>query len=397
MTARLRRPLPGGPAIAAAHEVPPGRYPDLGGVALQEHVLREFLARTGLGPDVVDGLLVCPAGMASGSGADVFVHERLNDTLGLAPRFSETVNVGGATYVVMAARAALAIGAGLADAVLCVGAGSFPKVGEGGADAMARMVSHPDFEYPYGSFIPAMYALAATRHMHDRGTTRQGLAAVAVSSREWALRHPDALMRQHGALTVEQVLASRPIAEPFHLLDCSVPCEGGAAFLVARGEIARELCDQPAYLLGFGEHHDHGAIAHASDFATMGAGVAARAAFAMAGVEPADIDVAELYDAFTINPILLLEEAGLVAPGTGGQFFLDGRGAPGGDLPVNTYGGLLSFGHTGDASGMSMLVEAALQVMGKAGSRQVDAELAYVHTYGGMMADHAALLLGRQP
>ena len=397
MTARLRRPLPGRPAIAAVHEVPPGRYQNHAGVELQEHVLREFLARTGLDRGVVDGLLACPAGMAAGEGADVFVHERLNDTFGLVPRFSETVNVGGATYAVMASRAALAIGAGLADAVLCVGAGGFPKVGQGGGDAMARMVSHRDFEYPYGSFIPAMYALAATRHMHDRGTTREGLAAVAVSSRAWALQHPDALMRDKGGLTVQQVLDSRPIAEPFHLLDCSVPCEGGAAFLVAREEIAREVSDQPAYLLGFGEHHDHGAVTRASNFATMGAGVAARAAFEMAGLEPDDVDVAELYDAFTINPILLLEEVGLSAPGTGGQFFLEGRGAPGGDLPVNTYGGLLSFGHTGDASGMSMVVEGALQVMGAAGARQVDADIAYVHTYGGMMADHASLLLGRQP
>lgn len=397
MSDRLRRPLPGAPAIAVAHEVPPGRYPDLDGVVMQEHVVRELLVHHDLPRDAVDGLLVCPAGMAAGQGADIFAHERLTDTLGLTPRLAATVNVGGATYAAMAIRAALAIGAGMADAVLCVGAGGFPKVGAGGADAMARMVSHPDFEYPYGSFIPALYALAATRHMHDRGTTREALAAVAVSSRQWALRHPDALMRQHGELTVEDVLASRPIAEPFHLLDCSVPCEGGAAFVVARGEIARDLAEQPAHLIGFGEHHDHGAITHAPDFATMGAGVSAAAAFAMAGVTPDDVDVAELYDAFTINPILLLEEAGLAAPGTGGTFFLDGCGAPGGSLPVNTYGGLLSFGHTGDASGMSMVVEAARQVMGTAGDRQVDAELAYVHTYGGMMADHASLLLGRQP
>src|SRR5690606_35734790 len=126
----------------------------------------------------------------------------------------------------------------------------------GGGEAMARMVSDPDFEFVYGSFIPALYALAATRHMHERGTTREALAAVAVSSRAWALGHPDAIMRDKGPLTIADVLASRPIAEPFHLLDCSVPCEGGAAFLVARGEIARSIVEQPAYLRGFGEIHD---------------------------------------------------------------------------------------------------------------------------------------------
>lgn len=391
------RALAGRPAIVAVEELRPGRYPDEDGAGMPELVLRGFLDGIELGPADVDGLLVCPAGMASGSGADIFVHERLNDALGIRPRFCETVNVGGATYTIMLSRAAVAISAGLADAVLCVGAGKFPKVGRGGADVMARMISHPDFEYPYGSFIPALYALAATRHMADRGTSRDALAAVAVCSREWALRHPDALMRDAGPLTIEMVLDSRPIAWPFNLLDCSVPCEGGAAFLVTRGERARELTEQPAYLLGFGEFHDHGNISHASDFASMGAGVSARAAFDMAGVSPSDVDLAELYDAFTINPILLLEETGLVEPGKGGQFFLDGRGAPGGDLPVNTYGGLLSFGHTGDASGMSMLIEAARQVMGEAKDRQLDTEIALVHTYGGMMADHSTVLLGRTP
>lgn len=389
--------LPGHPAIAAVEELPPGRYPEYDGAGMQELVLRQFLDNVSLGPDDVDGLLTCPAGMATGLGADIFVHERINDALGIHPRFSETVNVGGATYTVMLTRAALAIGAGLANAVLCVGAGKFPKVGQGGADAMARMISHPDFEYPYGSFIPAIYALAATRHMAERGTPREALATVAVSSREWALRHPDALMRKDGPLTTEKVLASRPIASPFNLLDCSVPCEGGAAFLVTRGEQARQITEQPAYLLGFGEYHDHGNISHASDFASMGAGVSARAAFDMAGMSPSDVDVAELYDAFTINPILLLEETGLAEPGKGGHFFLEGRGAPDGELPVNTYGGLLSFGHTGDASGMSMLIEAGRQVMGQAGERQVSAEVALIHTYGGMMADHSTVLLGRTP
>jgi acetyl-CoA acetyltransferase len=388
----------GEPAIAAATEIRPGRYPDRSGLDLYEQVLGQFLEEWSIDPKLVDGFLVAPAGMASGSGADIFVHEELADSLGLHPVFSETLNAGGATYAIMAARAALAIGAGRARAVLCAAAGKFPKVGGGGAEAMARMVSHPDFEFVYGTFIPALYALAATRHMHERGTTREQLAAVAVSSREWALRHPHALMRPQGRITIEDVLASRPVAEPFHLLDCSVPCEGGAAFLVARGDVARTLVPQPAYLLGYGECHDHGPISQARDFASMGVREAARQAYESSGLSPRDVRVAELYDAFTINPILLLEETGLVEPGRGGPFFLEGRGAPGGDLPVNTYGGLLSFGHTGDASGMSMIVEGALQAMGRAGERQVaDADVVLVHTYGGMMSDHCTLILGRKP
>jgi acetyl-CoA acetyltransferase len=242
-----------------------------------------------------------------------------------------------------------------------------------------------------------MYALVATRHMHERGTPREALAQVAVTSRQWALRHPDALMRSKGPITIDDVLRSRPVASPFNMLDCSVPCEGGGVVLVTRAELARELDPQPAYVLGFGEYHDHGVVAHAADFCSMGANVSAGAAFRMAGLKPSDVDVAELYDAFSINPILLLEETGLVERGKGGAFYLDGRASIGGELPVNTYGGLMSFGHTGDASGMSMLVEGALQVMGRAKERQVDADIALVHAYGGMMADHCTLLLGRQP
>jgi acetyl-CoA acetyltransferase len=388
----------GDPAIAAATEIRPGRFPDLEGLDLYERVIHAFLTEWRLDPAIVDGLLVAPAGMASGAGADLFVHETLADSLGIRPVFAETLNVGGATYAAMAARAAIAIGAGRANAVLCAAAGKFPRVGAGGGEAMARMVSDPDFEFIYGSFIPALYALAATRHMHERGTTREALAAVAVSSREWALRHPDAIMREKGPLSIADVLASRPIAEPFRLLDCSVPCEGGAAFLVARGEIARMLVEQPAYLRGFGEIHDHGPISQSRDFTSMGAGEAARRAYESARVRPADVRVAEIYDAFTINPIMFLEEMGLVSRGAAGRFFLEGRGAPGGDLPVNTYGGLLSFGHTGDASGMSMLVEGALQAMGRAGARQIPgAEIVLVHTYGGMMADQCTWILGREP
>jgi acetyl-CoA acetyltransferase len=386
------------PAIAAAREIRPGRYPELGGLDLYEKVLAEFLGSWQLDPSVVDGFLAAPAGMAIGTGSDIFVHEELADSLGLHPRFSETLNVGGATYAVMAARAALAIASGRAQAVLCAAAGKFPKVGGGGAEAMARMVSHPEFEFIYGSFIPALYALAATRHMHERGTTREQLAAVAVSTRQWALEHPDALMRPQGAITIDDVLRSRPIAEPFHLLDCSVPCEGGAAFLVARGDIARTITPQPAYLRGFGEYHDHGPISQSRDFTSMGAREAARQAFDSAGLQPADVRVAEIYDAFTINPIMFLEELGLVEAGKAGRFFVEGRGAPGGDLPINTYGGLLSFGHTGDSSGMSMLIEGALQTMGLAAERQVaGAEVVLVHTYGGMMADQCTLILGRKP
>jgi acetyl-CoA acetyltransferase len=385
-------------AIAAASELRPGRYPDCSRYALAERVLEQLFREHAIDRERIDGLLASPAGMAAGHGADVFVHETMADVLGIRPRFAETLNAGGATFGIMVIRAASAIACGLADCVLCFGAGKFPDVGAGGGDLMARMVSHPDYEYIYGTFIPALYALAAMRHMHERGTTRRQLASVAVTARAWALRNPQAIMRDKGPISVDDVIASRPIAEPFHLLDCSVPCEGGAAFVVARSEIARSIASSPAYLLGSGEHHAHGRVSQSRDFASMEMGVSAARAFEMAKLPPSRVRVAEVYDAFTINPIIGIEELGFVPPGGGGRFFEEGRALLGGDLPVNTYGGLLSFGHTGDTSGMSPLVEGVRQVMGSAGERQVkDADVALVHVYGGMMAEHCTLIFGRDP
>ncbi len=384
-----------GAAVAAATEVPPGRYGKLGALDLYEFVVGRLLAEWQFDTAVVDGLLTAPAGMAAGGEIDIFVHERLADSLGIRPSFAQTMNAGGATYGYMVDRAARAIAAGRARAVLCVGAGKFPSSVDGGSDAVARLVCHPDYEYIYGAFAPALYALSATRYMHEYGLTRDDLSAVAVTGRRWALQHPDALMRSKGPITAADVERSRPIASPFHLLDCSVPCEGGAALLVAEPDLAREICGAPAYILGIGESHDHAYISQAREFLDLGATRAAEAAYQEAGLAPADVTVAQIYDAFSINPILFLEATGLAERGLGARMFTEGHAAPGGKCPVNTYGGLLSFGHTGDASGMSMIVEGAVQVMGRAGARQVrNPEICLVHTYGGLMAEHCTIILG---
>jgi len=385
------------PCIAAASEMRPGRYPAEDGVSLYQKVLKELLREWPIKPSDVGGLFVAPAGMVSGNGADVFIHERLIDDLGIHPTIAETINAGGATYSVMIQRAALAIEKGLSDGILCIGAGKFPKVGAGGAEEMAKILSHPEFEFPYGTAVYALYALVATAHMEAFGTAPEQLARVAVSERKWALHNPKALMRDKGALSIEDVLASRMIATPFHLLDCSVPCEGGGAVLVCSEAMAKKINPNPAYILGFGEKHDYGFISQSRSFTSLlGASDTGKAAFKMAGLTPKDIDFVELYDAFSINPIVLLEDLGFVPKGKGGPFIMEGHTDPGGDLPSNTYGGLLSFGHTGDASGISMIIEGALQIMGKAPGIQLEkAEVCLVHTYGGMMAEHATLILGR--
>lgn len=384
-----------GAAIAAVTELPPGRYPDHDAVGMYREVLLQFLREWTLAPSDINGLMAAPAGVAIGEDVEMFTHEILYDELGLQPAFSEVLSAGGASFTLMVQRAVLAIDRGLTDSVLCIGAGKFPKVGAGAAESMAKLVSHPQYEFIYGAPIYAIYAQVASAHMAAYGTTKEDMARVAVSARRWALLHPHATMRTKGEISVADVLNSRPIASPFNMLDCSVPCEGGAAVLVTSTDLAHKLSDRPAHIVGMGEHHTHGFISQAPSLTTLGAVTSGRQAFEMAGAVPSDIDALQLYDAFTVNPLITLEDLGFCKKGKAGAVVHEGRTDPGGNLPINTYGGLLSYGHTGDASGMSMLVEGALQVMGRAGDRQLDrADLVLVHTYGGMMAEHSTLILG---
>jgi len=384
------------PAIAAVFEITPGRYPQYTTLGLYREVLSQALADWGVRPAELDGLLIPPADMAADR-PDVLMHERFIDELGIRAVLAETLFAGGASYALMVERAALAIADGRAQAVLCAGAGKFPKLDAQTRRAMSK-IFHPQFELPYGPTIPAMYALLATRHMAEYGTTCEQFAAVAVAARRWAMRHPQALMRPRGEIDVQAVLDSPLVATPYHLLDCSVPCEGGGALLVTSGEIARRLCAQPAYLRGMGEYHAHGYHSQADEFAVcVGAREAGRQAFRTAGLTPRDIDVLEIYDAFSAMPLICLEDLGFCGKGEGGALVESRRILPGGDLPLNTYGGLMSFGHVGDASGLSMIVEGARQIMGTAGERQVaGAATALVHCYGGMQADHATLILSRE-
>jgi acetyl-CoA acetyltransferase len=385
-----------GVAIAASYEVPPTRFPDVNPHNLYRQVAIGALREWGLRPSDVNGLLAVPSGQGVGA-IDIYTHEKLGAELGLQPGFAETLNAGGASFSIMVGRAASAIRDGLADCVLCIGTGKFTKPSAGGAEVMARMISEPDFEIGYGPFVPALYALIASRFMAERGATPTDLARVAVSARQWALRNPRALMHRKGAITVEDVLNSRMIATPYHYLDCSVPCDGGGAVLVATAEKARQLSPQPAYLLGYGEAHSHGSLSSAGDrLIDTVAGRTGGDAFRRSGLARSDIDLAMLYDAFSVTPLILLENLGFCEPGRAGAFVQSGAIDPGGCLPVNTNGGLLSFGHTGEASGMSLIVEAARQVMGQAGENQLQrADTALVHAYGGMMYEHATLILGR--
>ncbi len=309
--------------------------------------------------------------------------------LGIRPRYSDATNMGGSSFVSHLLHAAAALEVGLCEVALIIYA-STQRSGGG-----FRGVSEPPnpYETPYEPRYPvSMYALAASRHMHEYGTTREQLAEVAVAAREWAKLNPKAFKR--GDLTVEDVLASRMISSPLSLLDCCLVTDGGGALVVTSAERAKDLRKAPVYLLGAAEAHWHRNISQMPDLTLTAAAESGPRAYTMAGVGAEDIDVAMLYDAFTINTILSLEDLGFCEKGEGGAFVEGGRIAPGGELPVNTNGGGLSYNHPG-MYGLLLLIEAVRQLRGECGERQVEgAEVALAHGNGGVLSSQVTAVLG---
>ncbi|POX42585.1 thiolase [Streptomyces sp. Ru73] len=361
-------------------EVAPGLTPlDLAGQAAAR-----ALAGAGIAKSEVDGLFT----------ASSYLPMAAMDTaeyLGIRPRHLDGTNIGGSSFVSHLLHAATAIEQGQCTTVLIV-YGSTQR-SDGG-----RLVSpsRPDpYEAPYGPRYPiTMYALAAARHMHEYGTTREQLADVAVAAREWAGLNPAAFARK--PLTREDVLGSRMISDPLTVRDCCLVTDGGGALVVTSAERARDLAATPAYLLGAGEATWHRSISRMPDLTVTAATDSGRRAFAAAGLTPADIDVVELYDAFTINPVLFLEDLGFCAKGEGGAFVADGGIAPGGRLPVNTNGGGLSYGHPG-MYGIFTVIEAVRQLRGDCGERQVPgAVTALAHGNGGVLSSQVTAILGTE-
>lgn len=308
--------------------------------------------------------------------------------LGVKPRFSSGSNIGGSSFQAHALNAALALDAGLCDvAVIAYGsnqrsAGGFTSISE---------------PMPYeAAFKPrnpiTAYALAAARHMHQFGTTRRHLAEVAVAARQWANLNPDAFAR--GPLSIDEVLAARMINDPLSKLDCCLVTDGGAAMVMTRADRAKDTAKAPVYLLGAAMAHHHRMISAMPDLTVSAAADSGPRAFEMARLSQKDVDLLMLYDAFTINTILFLEDLGFCAKGEGGHFVSDGRIAPGGELPVNTSGGGLSCVHPG-MYGLYTMIEAVTQLRGEAGERQVkDAEVALAHGNGGVLSSQVTSIWG---
>ncbi|MET8688517.1 acetyl-CoA acetyltransferase [Streptomyces sp. NPDC004732] len=370
-----------------------GRVDEATPHALHAQAARRALADSGLGRDVIDG--IASAGL--GTLAPVEVAEYL----GLKPRWVDSTSVGGATWEVMAAHAADAIAAGRANAVLLV-YGSTAR-----ADIKARRRTSNlsfgargplQFEVPYGHSLIAKYAMAARRHMHEYGTTLEQLASVAVQARANAATNPDAMFRD--PITVDEVLEGPMIADPFTKLHCCIRSDGGCAVLLAAEEYVQDCASAPVWVLGAGEHVSHTTMSEWDDFTVSPAAVSGRLAFERAGVRPADIDIAEIYDAFTYMTLVTLEDLGFCAKGEGGAFVEKGRLLRDGELPTNTDGGGLSAQHPG-MRGLFLLVEAVRQLRGAAGDGQVRRpdgtlpELAVASGTGGWFCSSGTVVLGR--
>ena len=376
-------PLRGAAAVAGVAESRLGEVgPGVTPLDLIAEATAAALDDAGLRTHDVDGLFTASAyyGLPA---------VNVGEALGIRPRYSDSTNLGGASFVSHLLHAAAAIHAGACEVALIV-YGSTQR-SDGGR---LRSVVEPDpREAPYRPRYPvSMFALAAARHMHELGTTREQLAEVAVAARAWARLTPGAFARE--PLTIDDVLASRMVSSPLTVRDCCLVTDGGGAVIVTSTQRARALRRRPAVLLGAGEAHWHRAIACMPDLTTTAATDSGARAYAMAGLGPADVDVVQLYDAFTINPILFLEDLGFCAKGHGGPFVAGGAIAPGGRLPVNTNGGGLSYTHPG-MLGIFLVVEAVRQLRGEAGERQQPGvEVALVHGNGGALSAHATAVLG---
>lgn len=330
-------------------------------------------------------------GVFAATSSHAFPTMSVVEYLGLKPRFFDGTNVGGSSFELHLLQATMALEAGLCDAALvCYGSNQ--------RTAGGRLVSMSEPQWHETAYKPrhpiTAYALAASRHMAQYGTKREDLADVALAARGWANLNPEAFAR--GPLTKDEVMSARMISDPLSKSDCCLVTDGAAACVLVRADRAKDLPGKSVYFLGAGAANYHRSIVAMPDLAATAAADSGPRAFEMAGVGPKDIDVAMLYDAFTINTILFLEDLGFCPKGEGGRFVQDGRIAPGGELAVNTNGGGLSCVHPG-MYGLFLIAEAVAQIRGDAGARQIkDCDLALCHGNGGTLSSQCTAILGSE-
>ena len=349
---------------------------------------RAAVADAGLKMSDIDGL--CTASVGSTMWTMPVV-----EYLGIRPSFIDGTMVGGSSFIAHLLPAMHALQSGQCKAVL-VCYGSTQRTASFGRREIAqarRWMDPQPYETPYEPFNPpSAYALAASRHMHQYGTTRRDLAEVAVAARAWARLNPEAFSRD--PLSIDDVLNARMVSDPLSVRDCCLVTDGGGAYVLVRADRAKDLPKKPVYVLGNGTAVWNRQISSMHDLTVTAATQSGRDAYAMAGLGPTDMDMAQLYDAFTINTLLFLEDLGFCKKGEAGAFVQGGGIAPGGHLPVNTNGGGLSCVHPG-MYGIFTLIEAVRQLRGEGGDRQVaGAQTALAHGNGGTLSSQSTAIFG---
>jgi acetyl-CoA acetyltransferase len=359
-----------------------GEAPGFESIDMMATAALDALRQVGLQPKDVDAVF-------ANLPEDMYADHSLAEYFGIQPRYLGNNRPSGSAFETHVMAAALALSTGLCDVAL-IAYGSNQRSGAG------KLVSARKL-FPYeGAYRPlnpiSSYALAAARHMHQYGTTKPDLAALAVAARQWANLNPEAFAR--GPLSIDDCINARMVSDPFGVRDCCLVTDGAAAAVMVRADRAKSLTSHPAYVLGAGMSTTHQNIVAMADLTVSATKAAADDAFARARVGPKDIDFVQLYDAFTINTILFLEDMGFCPKGEGGRFVSDGNIRPGGPLPVNTNGGGLCCVHPG-MYGLFTIVEAVRQIQGAAGERQLRrAELGIAHGNGGTLSNEALVILG---
>lgn len=366
-----------------------GRVDDKSPFHLHQQASSRALADAGLDKDDVDGFM--------SSGLGVLPPVEVAEYLGIKPLWADSTGVGGATWEFMVEHAVAAIAEGMVDTVLLAYGSTTRadlKAGRRTANLSFGTRGPVQFDAPFGHSLIAKYAMVARRHMHEFGTTLEQLAEIAVSARHNASLNPDAYYRE--TITIDDVLEAPMVADPFTTLHCCIRSDGGGAVVLTSEDRANDTAKVPVWVLGTGEAISHTTMSEWDDFTESPAARSGRLAFERAGVTPDDVDVCQLYDAFTSMVLLTLEGLGFCGKGEGGPFVEDGKLRVGGALPTNTDGGGLSSCHPG-MRGMFLLVEAAKQLRGECGARQVEgARLACVNGTGGWFCSTGTVILGAE-
>ncbi len=389
--------LKGKVAIVGIGEVPTGRFPDTAAIYHAIESARLAIKDAGINKDEID-FVMPTAALYSPQFNTELVTCRIIEELGLKnARTNCQIFAGGSSGSCFIKLGGSLIVTGIAKTVLCVHA---ERLGtgvsaQGGIDLFSTAGISAEWEVPYGQHYSSIAALTTTRYQYETGCSDEAMAAVCVSNRKWAELNPNAFFRK--PLTIEEVMSSKMLSTPLRAKQSNMLFDGGSAFILTSAERAKDITNRPVYVLGEGSRVTHFVFSQEPDITRYGWAEAGKDAFREAGLTAKDVDVAEIYDSYPIYQIITLEELGFCRRGEAGELFLRGETWPGGKIPTTTNGGMLSQGHTGAGGGVALVVEAARQLMGKAGERQVkDARFAVETGVGGTYMDAQVTLFGTE-